>query len=111
VLAVLTSEGDIATRVFFRIGRWFSTFFEKEGVNGRWNATTEQTECIDEGTANATAVGHFEPYRTHFLQAVDPHHEDTLAKQSIAEPKKFFHVAQSWRRIFQTAELYLVAPC
>lgn len=71
VLAILTSEHDYATRYAFPAGRWLSTLFEKEREMTRWNAVSRQQERIDEGKANITAVGHFEPYRTHTLYPAD----------------------------------------
>lgn len=67
VLAVLTSEADYATRYAFPAGRLFSTFFEKERSISRYNAVTQSDEIVDEEEANRSAVGHFEPYRTHRL--------------------------------------------
>jgi hypothetical protein len=72
VLAVLTSEGDWATGTLFPFGRFFSTLFEteREGKNGpcRYNPALKRRECINEETANRTAVGHFDPYVTHCLR-------------------------------------------
>jgi hypothetical protein len=67
VMAVLTSEADWATGIAFPIGRWFSTRFENEKDRQRFNSVTGQLETISEHEANITAVGHFEPYRTHYL--------------------------------------------
>ncbi len=68
VLAVLTSEADYATRYAFRVGRLLSTLFEKVRDMRRHNRVTGQTEIISQKQANVTALGHFEPYRTHTLQ-------------------------------------------
>ncbi len=56
VLGIFTSVGDGATRGFFPVGRWFSTRFRKyrEPLQKR---------------ADRRTVGHFEPFRTHFLEA------------------------------------------
>lgn len=71
VVLVLNSEADWATRYAFNIGRRLSTFFEEErkGDQGqiRYNAVTKENERIDQEDSNVTAVGHFSPYRTHFL--------------------------------------------
>jgi hypothetical protein len=70
VLAILTSEADWATGVAFPLGRWFSTWFEKQRMMQRDNPVTGSQEYIDEHRADVDAVGHFEPYRTHTLSAV-----------------------------------------
>jgi hypothetical protein len=67
VVVEMTSEADKATRIAFPVGRWLSTFFEKTRTQLRYNAVTRQQEAIDQSAANITAVGHFEPYRTHRL--------------------------------------------
>lgn len=67
VMAILTSEADKALRNSFPIGRHLSTFFEKDRDIRRTNAVTRQEEIIDEGEANVTAVGLFQPYETHRL--------------------------------------------
>jgi hypothetical protein len=98
VLAILTSEADDATRLAFPAGRIFSTVFEKEGNTRRWNATTKQEEIIDEEDANTTAVGHFEPYKTHFLHATDAP-EAALAKQNRSgSVQRFFEAGAGWRQ-------------
>jgi len=71
VLAVLTSEADDATKRAFPIGRWFSTIFEIEREVTRPNAVSGEDETIDQGDGNITAVGHFKPYRTHYLGPAD----------------------------------------
>jgi hypothetical protein len=53
-LAIITSQGDWATKKTFKIGRWFSTFLET------YRDDVQQEE-------NITAVGHFQPYITHEL--------------------------------------------
>jgi hypothetical protein len=57
--------------VAFPIGRWFSTWFEKQRRATRRNGVTGADETIDQHRADVDAVGHFEPYRTHTLTAVD----------------------------------------
>lgn len=71
-LAILTSEADWATGLAFPIGRTFSTFFDS-------HKTVERHTCsqpgragvkpfkLKEGSADRTAVGHFEEYLTHDL--------------------------------------------
>lgn len=71
VVAVLTSEADYATRYAFPAGRWVSTLFENERDLKRRNAATRQEETVEEGKASRSAVGHFEPYRTHRLYPSD----------------------------------------
>lgn len=71
VLAVLTSEADDATRLAFPIGRWFSTLFERTQELSRTNAVTRAVETVSGARANRTAIGHFEPYRTHRLRIAD----------------------------------------
>ena len=54
-LVVVTSESDSATRKFFRVGRKLSTLFKR----GLTKEEKKQTR---------TAVGHYEPYRTHWME-------------------------------------------
>ncbi len=54
-LVVVTSESDSATRKFFRLGRMLSTLF-KRGL------TKERKRQV------RTAVGHYVPYRTHWME-------------------------------------------
>jgi hypothetical protein len=86
VVAILTSEADWATRYTFPIGRNISTLFEHYPENPlkRKNAQTDREETIDEATANVTAVGHFEPYRTHELYPSGESSRE-VAVQSSAE--------------------------
>lgn len=67
VMAILTSEADYATRYSFNAGRRLSTVFEKTRDYSRKNAVTGSMESISEYQANVTAVGHFDPFRTHNL--------------------------------------------
>lgn len=68
VMAVLTSEADQATRLAFPVGRRISTLFEKSDRDiKRHNGVSGIKETIHEGEATVTAIGHFEPYRTHKL--------------------------------------------
>jgi len=66
IMAIITSQGDQATKKAFPIGRWFSTLFDKH-------------RDADQKEANRAAVGHFARYRTHALRAVDL---STAAKKS-----------------------------
>ena len=59
-LAIFTSKADDATRLAFPAGRIVSTIFE------RYRHDTNQY------SANITAIGHFEPYRTHNLTLAKP---------------------------------------
>ena len=70
VLAILTSEADLATKVAFPLGRWFSTWFEKQRTVQRRNPVSDSLEQIDQHRADVDAVGHFDPYETHTLKAV-----------------------------------------
>ncbi len=90
VVAVLTSEADYATRYAFPAGRWLSTFFEKEHDLTRRNATSKQEETVDEGNANRTAVGHFEPYRTHRLYPSDEKTREQVAEMRGSERVQMF---------------------
>jgi len=94
VMAILTSEADAATGYAFPVGRWFSTLFENEREMARRNAVTGTVETLDEGKANITAVGHFEPYRTHFLRATAP--GTAAAPRAQAEVDLFSKFRQSW---------------
>jgi alpha-beta hydrolase superfamily lysophospholipase len=58
VLAVFTSTADTATGFFFPLGRRFSTLFD----------TYENAE---QGKANITAVGHYQPYIDYDLKVGD----------------------------------------
>ncbi|MCX7097876.1 MAG: esterase [Methylococcales bacterium] len=64
-LAILTSEADYATKLAFPAGQAVSTFFETHD-------TVERNDCnlpysLDEGAADRSAVGHFEPLLSHTL--------------------------------------------
>ncbi len=68
-LAILTSETDYATKLAFPAGRFMSTMFEAYG-------TIERTFCsgkhrrelvLNEGDADRTTVGHFDPLISHEL--------------------------------------------
>ncbi len=55
VLAIFTSQNDTATRNAFPVGRTLSTLF------------TEYRDG-EQRDQNTTAIGHYEPYRTHLLK-------------------------------------------
>lgn len=67
VLAVLTSETDYATKYAFWAGRAVSTIFKEHRKVTRLNKATGKQQTINQGSADRTAIGHFEPYRTHRL--------------------------------------------
>ncbi|NOY62338.1 MAG: esterase [Gammaproteobacteria bacterium] len=67
VLAVLTSEADLATKWAFWAGRLFSTALEKHRTVNRYNRASKSEQSISQGSADRTAIGHFEPYMTHRL--------------------------------------------
>ncbi|EIC29863.1 MULTISPECIES: hypothetical protein [Methylomicrobium] len=65
-LAILTSEADDATGILFPLGRIFSTLFEEHDDLVR-------TDCkhmlkLDEGEADRSTVGHYEPLISHTLK-------------------------------------------
>ena len=97
VIAVLTSEADDATKRAFPIGRWFSTFFEKHREEKRINGVTGEEEVIDQKNANITAVGHFEPYRTHYLRAAGEPGAAVPDQPTVeASVERFFDVSRRW---------------
>lgn len=95
VLAVLTSENDKATKYAFPVGRWFSTMFEKTRTIERTNPVTQQTEKIKQQEANRKALGHFKPYRTHYLDSTygDATDKEPTLKEDI---QQFAKVSKSW---------------
>lgn len=68
VLAVMTSESDWATKYAFWAGRAVSTLFNTYKDIKYINSVTNKEEIISEGDANRTAIGHFKPIETHFLE-------------------------------------------
>ncbi|WDE01932.1 lipase [Thalassomonas actiniarum] len=73
-LAVLTSETDYATKIAFPVGRSLSTFFESHRNMTRHycdrpGSDGKRAIKISQGSADRTAIGHFEPYLTHSLTA------------------------------------------
>ena len=96
VMLELTSEHDYATRYAFSFGRTFSTLFENTRDNvKRFNAVTRKDETIDEGDATETAVGHFEPYRTHRLYPVGKSERAQLKAMSVEQSMQLFAQASS----------------
>ena len=68
VLAVMTSESDWATKYAFKAGRAVSTLFNTYKDIRYINHATNKEDIISEGEANRTAIGHFKPIETHFLE-------------------------------------------
>lgn len=97
VFVVLTSEDDDATGMAFPLGRWLSTLFETERDAQRFNPVLGENETIDQGSANVTALGHFDPYLTHYLRA-----RDTFADREqdgvdlSAEVQTFVETSRGW---------------
>ncbi len=97
VLLVLTSEADAATKYAFPLGRGFSTMFEAERVSQHTNPVTGAVEYIDQDAANITALGHFVPYRTHYLRATAPEAPaERLVVSAQSAARQFFRSSQSW---------------
>ncbi|WDE14567.1 lipase [Thalassomonas haliotis] len=108
-LAVLTSETDYATGIAFPVGRSLSTFFESHRNMTRHycirpGSKGKQAVEISQGSADRTAIGHFEPYLTHSLSA----------KSSDSDKKAFdlLYAYQNWSAadksqdgIFSTVDL------
>lgn len=77
-LAILTSETDLATKWAFPAGRFFSTLFESHTNLKRFDCKLDPETgrymarplIVQEGSADRTAVGHFEPFITHRLRSV-----------------------------------------
>jgi hypothetical protein len=100
VTAILTSEADDATGIAFPIGRWFSTLFENEHNRQRLNAVTGRMETISEHDANITAVGHFEPYRTHRLYPnpqMRQKREERRTADAATSVRAFMRSSSQWR--------------
>ena len=99
VTAILTSAADDATGKAFPLGRWLSTFWEKHRVMERPNAVTGETEHIDQEQANVTAIGHFEPYWTHALEASTPAAAgDAPPVGTAQELRQYAEVSGRWDR-------------
>ena len=63
----------------------------------RTNAVTGQQETIDQGRANTRAVGHFDPYRTHYLSTLDAAGDGSRALSAVQTARAFQQTRQSWR--------------
>jgi len=63
-LAIFTSKTDLATKIAFPIGRFFSTIFHKY-------------KNADERQQDRTAVGHYQPFITHDLNLIAPKQPDS----------------------------------
>lgn len=97
VLAILTSEADDATRLAFPAGRLVSTLFEETRQVERYNGLTRQKEAIDQNKANITAVGHFDPYKTHDLRAAGQDRGAGSERPAADQPEEtFFRNSQRW---------------
>jgi hypothetical protein len=66
---ILTTEADKATRYIFPFGRSLAVLFENHRDLNRHVCTKdgEVKLTINEGEADRTTIGHFEPYQTHKL--------------------------------------------
>jgi hypothetical protein len=70
-LAIFTSKTDDATKIAFPLGRWFSTFWEKN-------------RDANQKISNRKAVGHYAPFITHDLI---PSTNQPVAVAAAATPK------------------------
>jgi hypothetical protein len=71
-LLILTSESDYATRLFFKIGRFFSsTLFENHNEIKRIDRNGN-IQKFSQRSMNINAIGHYKPFQTHTLKSVDP---------------------------------------
>jgi hypothetical protein len=75
VFIVVTSQGDQATGRAFPLGRWLPAKFDDYRNDG---LGAEQKK------ANVKAVGHFPPYRTHFLEPNDHTPEPQKRNDALA---------------------------
>jgi hypothetical protein len=92
VLAILTSEKDTATGFWFPLGRWFSTWFEQHRSQKRFNPVTGKKEPIAERSADIRSVGHFDPYKTHYLRAAADTSADEVERRT---PEQRVHSVMS----------------
>ncbi len=95
VMAILTSEADLATKYAFPIGRGLSTLFETHRQTERLDPLTREPVAINQRSANITAVGHFAPYRTHTLRA-EPQAPGSDAPSVRATLQRFRAVSAGW---------------
>jgi pimeloyl-ACP methyl ester carboxylesterase len=104
VMAILTSQADMATGLAFPAGRYVSTLGERVRKVVRFNAVTGTTEVIQQAGASVTAVGHFLPYRTHRLYPADNTKRRDIAQTSYSEATlqddmaALVQAADGWRR-------------
>ena len=82
VLAILTSEKDTATGFWFPLGRWFSTWFESHRNTRRLNPVSCKQDPIGQRPADIRSVGHFDPYKTHYLRAAANTSADEVKQRS-----------------------------
>jgi hypothetical protein len=83
ILAIITSEADQANKIAFPAGRFFSTLFEKE------KSDAQEKE-------NRTAVGHYAPFRTHYLKWVEETTEQPLMAAPGAGAKMLSSLGKFW---------------
>ncbi len=81
-LAILTSQSDLATKWAFPAGRFFSTFMESHSTLTRHYCENNKPIAMEikEGNADITTIGHFEPYQTHYLDAISNTKRSEFAK-------------------------------
>ena len=103
-LAVLTSEGDGATRYAFPAGRFFSTLFETHDTLERLISTKESAKVItvSESKADNTTIGHFNPFWTHTLDPINK--EDIIFR---TENFNFGNLVDLWAEQSYDNTLYL----
>ncbi len=110
VLAILTSEADQANKYAFPLGRSLSTVFELHRETERTNAVTRESETIDQKTANITAVGFFDPYKTHYLKATSvtagcDEKGDYRPESLDASKLRFARAGESWENDHPGSEI------
>ena len=75
----------------------FSTLFENHRAVSRKNGATGEDETIGQKKANITAVGHFDPYKTHYLRTTETSQlEATRALTVEQSVRLFFDASQQW---------------
>jgi len=75
VLAIFTSESDLATKYAFPVGRFFSTVFDTH--------KPETNTTLDEQKADRTAIGHFEQFANYRFESTSQLGEITDDKQDF----------------------------
>ncbi len=83
ILAILTSEADLATKIAFPIGRRFSTLFEREKDDAQ-------------EAANRSAVGHYVPYRSHHLEWTEEEQGRPLLAGAEQSASIMASLAEAW---------------